>query len=310
MSIVAAPALLLTDRCLSSTAKLLWLASQASPPPDVSLAYNTVRKGQAELASSAWNSQVPPAGQTAAIPTALLSERRVGARAKLLYGLLQLTPAFQGRSTSTSYAELGALADASPNTVKLAVQELAETGWLRITREKHTTPPRFVLLDPDHYRQRLEVVRARRRLRKPGSKGEKLMREFLSLLVDCDTFDDEAAPPFLVNPVTQEHLRFDRFYPPGVAFEYNGAQHYGATDWYPSDEDARQQHLRDLIKAGICYYRGIKLVVVHSEDLSLEGMRRKVGALLPFRDLRGHDLLADDLENRGFLYRKAAHRQT
>lgn len=55
------------------------------------------------------------------------------------------------------------------------------------------------------------------------------MREYLSLMIDSGEFEDNAAPGFLVNPLTDERLQFDRFYPPGVAFEFNGPQHYGAT---------------------------------------------------------------------------------
>src|SRR5690606_12471297 len=111
------------------------------------------------------------------------------------------------------------------------------------------------------------------------------MREYLSLLIDSDEYEDNAAPGFLVNPLTEERLQLDRYYPPGVAFEFNGPQHYGPTEHYTAEE-AVKQRVRDLIKAGICAGRGIQLKIVHAEDLSLSKMKKIVGHLLPLRDLR------------------------
>jgi len=165
--------------------------------------------------------------------------------------------------------------------------------------------------DPEYYRQRLHLVRAKRRLQRAKFKGEALMREWLSVLVSTELVTDEASPGYLINPQTGEQLRFDRFYPPTVAWEFNGPQHYGATDWFPGDEKAREQQLRDMVKAGICYYKGITLVVVHTEDLSLDGMRRKIGTTLPLRDLSGPDrggyrMLVDYLQQRSRQYQQNA----
>lgn len=69
------------------------------------------------------------------------------------------------------------------------------------------------------------------------------MKEFLSLVVDSDRYEDNATPGFLVNPFTRERLELDRFYPPSVAFEFNGPQHYGATELF-SEEQATMQRGR------------------------------------------------------------------
>ncbi|MCL5046440.1 MAG: hypothetical protein M1598_06595, partial [Actinobacteria bacterium] len=42
-------------------------------------------------------------------------------------------------------------------------------------------------------------------------------------------------------------------------------------------EQVAPQQARDLIKQGICVREGIQLVVVPSQDLSLQGMLEKVG---------------------------------
>lgn len=129
------------------------------------------------------------------------------------------------------------------------------------------------------------------------------MREYLNLLVADDRFEDNAAPGFLVNPVTEERLQFDRYYPlHNVAWEFNGAQHYQKTQRF-SERKVVMQRVRDYIKQGICLERNITLVVVHAQDLSLEVMRQKASALFPVRDLNDHQRLVTYLEKVAAKYR-------
>ncbi len=102
-------------------------------------------------------------------------------------------------------------------------------------------------------------------------------------------------------------MQLDRYYPPGVAFEFNGPQHYGPTQHYTAEEAANQR-VRDLIKAGICASRGIQLKIVHAEDLSLSKMKKIVGHLLPLRDLRHEGPRIRYLESVSRLYRRKAQR--
>lgn len=119
-----------------------------------------------------------------------------------------------------------------------------------------------------------------RRVRTAQFRGEALMRAYLNLLVDDDGFENDASPGFLVNPFTNEEMQLDRYYSlPGVAFEHNGLQHYQATQKYPDETELLKQQMRDHAKQLICANRGIHLVVVHIEDLSLEGMRQKLKGL-------------------------------
>jgi hypothetical protein len=97
----------------------------------------------------------------------------------------------------------------------------------------------------------------------------------------------------LVNPLTGERLELDRYYPPNLAFEYNGTHHYRA-------------HLRDLIKAGLCLYRGIHLVIIHPTDLSLQGIIDRLPPGTPRRSLSGQEPLIDLLEEASLSYRAAA----
>ena len=100
--------------------------------------------------------------------------------------------------------------------------------------------------------------------------------EWLRLIVRADGID-EASPDFLVNPQTGEKLRFDWFCPDGkVACEFNGPQHYRPTAKFSKEEVAAQRR-RDAFKKQACRSRNIRLVVIHAEDLSLQGMLKKAG---------------------------------
>lgn len=325
---VQVPVSLLLDPVLSPSAKLIWMVMRlqrdggetrpALLEARSGLSRKTVIKGLAQLAVTGWLAAaagVPagathpsPSGPTIHYPCDLLVDRRVGLQGRLLFGLLQLTPGFRDPDGQFTYAGLSGLAGTSLPTVRRAVEELARAGWLRTARKHQLAPIHFSLDHPGVARGEAEVARARRRLEEAPFYGEALMREYLSLLVDSDQFEDNAAPGFLVNPWTDERMELDRFYPPGVAFEFNGPQHYGATDRFSAEAAARQRG-RDYMKLGICVTRGIKLVVIHAADLSLETMRQKVGQVLPLRDLTGHEQLVAFLESVSRRYRLAARRK-
>lgn len=101
-------------------------------------------------------------------------------------------------------------------------------------------------------------------------------------------------------------MQFDRYDPPSVAFEFNGPQHYSPTARYPNPADSEKQRGRDYIRVGICATRGIHLLIVHPEDLTLAAMRQKAGGLLPLRPLAGHEPLMAYLEKVGRSYRRRA----
>lgn len=320
---IQAPASLFLDPALTPSAKLVWLIMQrhardgvmnrAALQTHAGLSRQTIRRSLAELAGAGWT---PP--RTGAdlplvdhpwvsMPDSLLDDQRLEGRAKVMYGVLQLTPGFQGQSGQFTYPGLSALAQISPNTAKLAVSDLVAAEWLRVSQANRLAPVRFLLTSPEASRGEAAVAGARQRLDEAPFRGEALMREYLSLIVASEDFEDNAAPGFLVNPWTDERMQLDRFYPPAVALEFNGPQHYGATDRF-SDADAARQRGRDYMKTGICVTRGIELIVIHPEDLTLETMRQKVNGRLPLRDLTGHQPLVDFLEGVSRRYRRAARR--
>lgn len=92
-----------------------------------------------------------------------------------------------------------------------------------------------------------------------------------------------------------------------MAFEFNGAQHYGATAAV-SQAQADAQRTRDLIKAGLCLYEGILLILIHEEDLSLQAMIDRLDGRLPMRDLADHEPVIDLLERASLSYQAVANR--
>ncbi len=303
--ILHVPISLLLDPDQNASTKLIWMALRLRPgasPADLlaqtGLSRHTVRTGTIQAKAYTCT----PGGPKTRVPARLMAEPEVGPQAKVLYGILQGTPGFREPSGEFTYATLCSLTGLGRNTLRKAMAELAKTGWIQTAQASQFKPIRFTLGTPEQWSCQAEVAAARRRLRRGRFGGEAIMQEHLSLLIDSDQFTDNARPGFLINPLTGERLELDRFYPPNVAFEYHGAQHFGATERFTQAE-ADAQHVRDLIKAGICLYRGIHLVIITAEDLTLEGMIRKIGQCMPLRNLAGREPLIDLLEEASLTYR-------
>ncbi len=336
--LVQVPASLLLSPDLPAAAKLIWMVARLRPASGQAgttwfsaasgLSRPTILAGIARLVAAGWDpardsardpardsardSARDPArgarpGGTVPVPAALLTNHRLGIRARVLYGLLLLTPGFHHPGGRFTYAELAGLAQASTVTVSQAVAALVRAEWIKVEQVNRLARIHFELQFPGLERGRIALARAQGRLEKAPYYGEGLMREYLSLLIDSEDYEDDANPGFLVNPRTDERLQLDRFYPPRVAFEFNGPQHYRATGKFPARVAAGQRE-RDYVKLGICVTRGITLAVIHPEDLTLAGMRQKVGNLLPARDLTGHDLLIGFLEAESRDYRRLVSR--
>jgi len=222
--VVHAPISLLLSSSLPASARLLWMVARLRPATaqigtawlsaSTGLARTTVLAGLAQLAAQGWYPPPPSAGATVPIPEAVLTNRRLSTQARVLYGLLLLTPGFCHPGGRFSYAELADLAHASRNTVAKALAELVRAEWVTVDRAHRLAPIHFELTFPGRERGEVALAAAQRRLSKKGNPfGEALMREYLSLLVDSDAFEDNASPGFLLNPRTLELLHFDRYYP-------------------------------------------------------------------------------------------------
>lgn len=302
--VVQVPVSLLLDPGYTAAAKVVWMAMRLHP-----------KVGAAELQRSTGLCRqtvlnvtgrvTAGGGARVKVPADLLADSTVGATAKALYGLLQTTANFRGSVGQFTYTSLCAHTQFGRNTLRRAIDALVRAGWLQVRQESRLSPIHFTLGSPERARSQAEAGAAARRLKRAKFGGEAMMQEYLSLLIDSDQFTENARPGFLVNPLTGERLELDRFYPPNLAFEYNGAQHYRSTDRF-SQTQANSQHVRDVIKAGICAYMGIDLVIIHPEHLSLQGMTSQIGRHMPLRNLAGHEPLIDLLEDASLVYRAAA----
>lgn len=327
MKTISVPKALITATDISASAKVVWMVAAlqgvhgsfgALSPIRVAeqtgSGLRTVCRAIGQLAASRWSpdgagSPLWRASSGAvSIPAHLITDAAVRAGAKVLYGVLQLVPGFHYPTCLTTFDALAELAYLHRQTTRRSVLELAATGWLDLNQAQRYAPLHITLCNPVAEGVAAEASAVRRRVEKASFRGEALMREYLNVLVATDQFEDDAAPGFLVNPRTKERLQFDRYYPSqGVAFEFNGPQHYRATRLY-TREEATLQRTRDYIKGGICLERGIKLVVAHAEDLTLARMRRKVGDLLPQRDLTDLRPVLDTLESISREHRRAVKR--
>lgn len=308
-AVIQVPRTILLDRSVRDTARFLWMIlrlgyhGKQEPPGKIvaqsGLARHTVLSGLARLRSAGWlnrlqsEDQSDPslhaAGWMVSMPRDLLMESQIPVAPKLLYGVLQLTSGFQTSTGQSTYRELCAISGMSRNTVRQSLRTLHGSGWITLSQLNHFHPLLFSLRNPVIERRHAAVSSARERLKPPNFKGESLMREYLSVLTTRTDHMDNYSPDFLVNPMTGMAMQFDRYYPDNVAFEFNGAQHYGTTEKYSSEEQANNQQGRDLMKHGICAQRRIALIVIHAQDLSLDGMRTKISDLLPLRgDLEEH----------------------
>lgn len=204
-------------------------------------------------------------------------------QAILCYAILQATLGSQRRAGSFKWAELRDLTGLDLRTIRRSVRALVEARWISIVQKNRRARIFFRLRHADDaYREEIASY-----LEKAGYVGEAMMRSYLSLIADTNECEDGARPGFLVNPDTGERMELDRYYPVHrVAFEFNGKQHYVPTEQF-TRQQVTAQRKRDRLKKRICEERGIKLVVVHAEDLSLTEMLKKVGNLLPRRALRG-----------------------
>ena len=248
------------------------------------------------------------AGMCAEVPRELLRDARVSIQARVLYGTLQLISGGGTAPSRFTHPQVSRLTGRAPQTVRNAIGLLTATGWLRTAQKNKYAPLEFRLTNPYRQQGYREVTTARARLERASFLGEALLREYLSLLVASDEYEDDASPGFLVNPFTGQEMELDRYYPPKVAFEFNGPQHYGPTAQYPDEEAIKKQQARDDMKRGICRRRGIMLVTVQAKELTLAVMRKKVEGLLPLNDLTDHEQLVSYLELVSRKYRRKARK--
>lgn len=333
---IAVPLSLLVSKDLTPAAKFLWIrlrydgihrSHRSHRPRQLakrtclgrSTVYEALRRGEAhgwfmrwwdpKTRKPRWKAVWPRHGYERAvrIPVELIrAAHQLRPVAILCYGILQAVKEFNvaSRVGTFKWAELKEISGFDLRTIRRAVRALADNRWIA-TAQKHRLQRvwfRLMIADEAY----LDEIRAR--LERAEFAGEALMRSYLSLIVESDESEDWSRPEFLVNPASGERMELDRYYPVHrVAFEFNGRQHYKAAGPFVKWE-VEAQRKRDQLKRLICKAKNIELVVVHAEDLSVFGMLKKVGDLLPRRALRGLKRTIAYLNHCGLRYRQAAAR--
>ena len=250
------------------------------------------------------------AGKAIEVAARLLLDTSISPGARLMHMQVQVQlQATEARKETFQfkYAALSKELRRGVKAVRKAVKQLVQASWLKLEQANRVAPILLTARNP--VREAYEQMRASaaKHLNRAEFLGETLMREALSLLVDSENFVDDGSVGFLVNPRTGERMQFDRYYPKhDVAFEFNGAQHYQATELY-DQETADKQRARDAVKRDICAKNGVDLVVVHPQDLSLGQLLQKLRNLLPrlpLRNLVGGESIIEFLETACANYRR------
>jgi hypothetical protein len=112
--------------------------------------------------------------------------------------------------------------------------------------------------------------------------GEWLMKNILDMIIGDPNFHDNARPSWLAAMDGGGRLEMDRWYRLlKLVVEFHGRQHFGISDFAPTDEELSRQIMRDDAKAGMCAREGITLIEVSTADLSYVKMVDKLTTLAP-----------------------------
>jgi hypothetical protein len=191
--------------------------------------------------------------------------------------------------------------DAHRHSVSPLLAHLESTGWVSDISTPRSRMRKFVATWPIRVESEIANLIERDRWNVTRA-GEWLMTCWLDYLVASSNYLDHSRPSWLLNWPTGSRMEFDREYRElGVAFEFQGEQHFEATDMFPNEEDLTQQKTRDYMKAGISFYNDMQLVPVTAHDLTLRGMVGKVSGL-PLRHYRPKGPIAKTLMQIGESY--------
>jgi hypothetical protein len=183
-------------------------------------------------------------------------------------------------SCPETIAKLAAEAGICRSTAKRSCVALAKAGWMAMKRQGRCERPVAII---PHKLQSKMVEELHRGYAMTPFRGEYLMKAYLNLRINTDEYTDNARPGFLLNPESKEALEYDRYYWAGVAFEFNGPQHYEVTAKYASERQLQKTRLRDLVKRGLSQEAQVSLVVVTTDQLSPATLDTLIPDRLPRR---------------------------
>ncbi len=209
------------------------------------------------------------------VPADLVRNKNLDPLAKYLYLMICL-------HKPKSIRELAEIAGIYRHGVRKHCKALEAAGWIVMPKRPGVTP---LIATAPRATQDALVSRLKDTRWESQHAGEFLMKAWLDLLVDSDNFVDNCRPSFLVNLETQKTMEYDRYYREGVAFEYNGSQHYTPTQRFSDVHEIRKTQLRDHLKAGLSQRQGIVYVEIIENELNLDSMLENIPNTLPLRPI-------------------------
>lgn len=100
-----------------------------------------------------------------------------------------------------------------------------------------------------------------------------------------------------------------KFRPCGAREGRKNSGAHGPTQDFPDPQEARMRQAMDAMKLGLSVRHGVQVVVILPQDLTLAGMRGKIEGVLPVRDVREGDPVAQYLGKRSAAYMRACRRR-
>lgn len=181
-----------------------------------------------------------------------------------------------------SLQTLSAASQIHRNVARGLVHLLADSGWAVIDG---TSNRKVVRISSPLEVQRATAWRLKEHRTIMPYVGEGLTKRVLDVGVDDDDYVDNARPWYLPNRDTGEPLEIDRLYVGiAVGIEYGGIQHSEVTQLFPDPRKLAELRSRDARKAELCQSRGVTLVTIGEDDLSVE----RVLDMLPPQLARAH----------------------
>jgi hypothetical protein len=325
LSQVRVPISLLLDQQLTAADKLVWmtmrldkrdkhirkLTSPTRLARRTGLSRVTIYNSFERLTSAEWvmaeKPIIKPKTQSICyvnMPAKLLTSKELKSRDKVMYGVLQATQFFSGKKGKIKYLELSKYAHMCVKTVRRAVKALAGANWINTRQVNQLAPIYYKLDDPQLAYCRQKCAKIQRQLDVEDNYGETICREMVLLLVDPAEYTVHSRPSWLTNPDTGMIMEIDLFIEENnLAVEYQGEQHFNPTS-FASQEEVEKQKIRDSIKAKIVKARGINLVQVRTEDLSVDKMAKKLQDFVALRNLSGLDMIVEFLDHVGLRYQR------
>ena len=115
-----------------------------------------------------------------------------------------------------------------------------------------------------HQRHAEEIENERKR-KQNQSKGERKLRKVLEELYN-EKFPN-VRPEWLINPETNHLLELDCYNKEmGIAFEYQGRQHYEPVEFFGGEETYKKVKKRDKIKRKVCKRHSVRLIEIDSRE--------------------------------------------